>query len=409
MSNRAIVPVKLSLTEGDFYTLWAPTWKEHGAEWQAFLGDDEHVLGFASPADLLVFLEKGTKHDLSSHPKWRAFEASNADRVVPGKRDDIDIIGAPEYLAGRPSHENVASLARVFAVTRSLAEVTAASDAVLFFASHSILGNVARGSEHYAGEHGLGEWTAVGRAVLSNWEKVVHSLDPQVRLVEVDAEASQDASLRIDAAVAAATEARERQELAEKEAANQADPYDSTPWAAAGIDPIKITMQGKSVYSLRTYVDGAPLFLGKYGEIFTFPSSKHLVRWMVENDDHDLARTATWEDLMVSANAGELDVMVHKDNSYSYSGLVADMEKGPEAVDTDQMARGYELFADAADWAADDSLNSFFLANPRMQDYISYMIGSTEASGYVPSKPYSDHAAGWKELEEMLLKRFSKF
>lgn len=409
MSNRAIVPVKLSLTEGDFYTLWAPTWKEHGAEWQAFLGDDEHVLGFASPADLLVFLETGTKHDLSSHPKWGAFEASNSDRVVPGKRDDIDIIGAPEYLAGRPSHENVASLARVFAVTRSLAEVTAASDAVLFFASHSILGNVARGSEHYAGEHGLGEWTAVGRAVLSNWDKVVHSLDPQVRLVEVDAKASEDASLRIDAAVAAATEARERQELAEKEAATQADPYDSTPWAAAGIDPIKITMQGKSVYTLRTYVDGAPLFLGKYGEIFTFPSSKHLVRWMVENDDHDLARTATWEDLMVTANAGELEVMVHKDNSYSYSGLVADIEKGPEAVDTDQMARGYELFADAADWAADDSLNSFFLANPRMQDYISYMLGSTEASGYVPSKPYSDHAAGWKELEEMLLKRFSKF
>jgi len=73
------------------------------------------------------------------------------------------------------------------------------------------------------------------------------------------------------------------------------------------------------------------------------------------------------------------------------------------------MSRGYELFADAADWADDDSLNSYFLANPRMQDYISYMLGSTETSGYVPSKPYTDHAEGWKELEEMLVKRFSKF
>ena len=56
MSTRAILPVKLSLSAGDFYTLWAPTWKEHGSEWQAFLGNDEAVLAFHSPEELLVFL-----------------------------------------------------------------------------------------------------------------------------------------------------------------------------------------------------------------------------------------------------------------------------------------------------------------------------------------------------------------
>ncbi len=409
MSTRAIVPVKLSLTEGDYYTLWAPEWKEHGAEWQAFLGDDDQLFLFTSPAAMLAFLESGRKHDLTAHPRWGSFEAQPAHRVVPEKKDRYDIIGAPAFLAGRSSHENVSTIARIFDVTRSLAEVTAANDAVLFFASHSVLRNVDRGAEHYAGPQGMSEWSAVGRAVLSNWPKVVSSLDEQVNVVKMDKAKVDDAGVRIGTAQAAAEEARERAEAQRKAEAEKADPYDLSAWAAAGIDPVKVTIQGKTVYTLRTYLGGSPVFLGKFGEIFTFPTPKHLLRWMVENDDHDLTRASTWEDLATAANSGELEVMVHKDNSYSYAGLVADMEKGPEAVDTEQMSRGYELLADAADWSADDSLNSYFLANPRMQDYISYMLGATESSGYVPSKPYSDHAKAWQELEEMLVKRFSKF
>ena len=79
MSTRAIVPVKLSLTEGDFYTLWAPKWRQHGSEWQAFLGDDEAVLAFNSPAELLCFVESGTKHDLLDHPHWDQFAGRDAD------------------------------------------------------------------------------------------------------------------------------------------------------------------------------------------------------------------------------------------------------------------------------------------------------------------------------------------
>ena len=56
MSTRAILPVKLSLPQGDVYTLWAPTWKEKGTEWQAFLGDDTSVLAFHSPEELLLSL-----------------------------------------------------------------------------------------------------------------------------------------------------------------------------------------------------------------------------------------------------------------------------------------------------------------------------------------------------------------
>ncbi|MBK4153235.1 hypothetical protein GWO62_08800 [Corynebacterium macginleyi] len=412
MINRAIVPIKLSLTEGDFYTLWAPKWREKGSEWQAFLGEDDSVLVFDSPAELLCYLESDAKHDLLDHPQWEQFSARPAHRVTPAKRDEYDLIGMPEVLAGRPNHANVSTVARDLEVASALAGVAAAEQTTIFFATHSILRNVNRGADHYSGEQGMSEWSGVGRVILANWKKVIADLDEHIRVVpsdDFDAAAVSDAKTRISEAASAAEAAAKEAEEKRKAAAEAADPYDESPWAAAGIDPIKITAQSKSVYTLRTYVNGNPIFLGKWGEIFTFDSSKTLVRWLIDNDDHDLARVSTWEDVVTAANAGELEVQVHPDNQYSFNGLVRDIEKGPEAVDTDQISRCYEVCADAADWAGDDSINSYMLANPRLQDYLGYMLGSTEHAGYVPSKPYSEHAESWKGLENMLIKRFSRF
>lgn len=412
MSTRAIVPVKLSLTEGDFYTLWAPKWRQSGSEWQAFLGDDEDVLAFNSPAELLCFVESGTKHDLLDHPKWDQFAGRDADRVTPAERDEYDLIGMPVALAGRPSHQNVSTVARNLEIASALADVAGAEHTTIFFASHSILRNVSRGADHYSGEQGMSEWSGVGHVIAGNWKGVIEDLDQHVRVVstdDFDAAKVSDAKERISSAAAASAAAAKEAEEKRKAAAEAADPYDNSPWAAAGIDPIKITAQSKSVYTLRTYLDGKPIFLGKWGEIFTFDSPKTLVRWIMDNDDHDLARVSTWEEVVSAANAGELEVQVHPDNQYSFNGIVRDIEKGPEAVDSDQMARCYEVCADAADWAGDDSINSYMLANPRLQDYLGYMLGSTEHAGYVPSKPYTEHAESWKGLEDMLIKRFSKF
>lgn len=412
MSTRAIVPVKLSLTEGDFYTLWAPKWRQSGSEWQAFLGDDEDVLAFNSPAELLCFVESGTKHDLLDHPLWDQFAGRDADRVTPAERDEYDLIGMPVALAGRPSHQNVSTVARNLEIASALADVAGAEHTTIFFASHSILRNVSRGADHYSGEQGMSEWSGVGHVIAGNWKGVIEDLDQHVRVVstdDFDAAKVSDAKERISSAAAASAAAAKEAEEKRKAAAEAADPYDNSPWAAAGIDPIKITAQSKSVYTLRTYLDGKPIFLGKWGEIFTFDSPKTLVRWIMDNDDHDLACVSTWEEVVSAANAGELEVQVHPDNQYSFNGIVRDIEKGPEAVDSDQMARCYEVCADAADWAGDDSINSYMLANPRLQDYLGYMLGSTEHAGYVPSKPYNEHAESWKGLEDMLIKRFSKF
>ena len=51
-----IVPVRLGLTKGDLYTLWAPSWRDADDEWQAFLGKDEDLYGFESVADLVAFV-----------------------------------------------------------------------------------------------------------------------------------------------------------------------------------------------------------------------------------------------------------------------------------------------------------------------------------------------------------------
>lgn len=409
-SQTAIMPVKIALTGGDYYTLWAPQWRENGSQWQAFLGDESAVFVFDSPAGLLAFLESEAPHDLSAHPKWEAFNQGPADRVVPREKEFYDVIGAPALLAERPSYENVQHVAAAVRMARSLGEVAAAEDAIVFFASHSILGNLERGAEHYSGPAGMDEWTAVGHVVLDNWAKVVGDLDSKVRTPELTVSEEQlaDARRRIESAQAAAAQAREEEEKRLQHQADKADPYDASPWAAAGIDPIKIAIDGSTLYSLRTYVDGAPMFLGRFGEIFTFNNSKTLVHWMIGEHQHDLERLSTWQDLVTKANAGELELMVHEDNAYSFTGIAQDIEKGVDAVDTKQMARAYELLADAADWAGDDSMNSFFLSNPRMQDYLSYMIGSTETSGYVPTPPFSEHANAWRELESMLVKRFSR-
>lgn len=409
MAEKGIVPVKLSLTEGDFYTLWAPSWREGGNEWQAFLGANDDLYVFNSPEELLVFLESDDKHDLTSHPEWKKFNSGDAARVVPDANAELDIIGAPALLADRPSYANVKTLSRIFAVMRSLGHVTAASPVTVFFSSHSVLSNVDRGSEHYSGPNGLGEWTSVGRAVATNWNGVVDALDEAITVKEVNSLFTEDAATRIQEAQAAVQAAREAEEQIAKEEAEKVDPYDNSPWAAAGIDPIKVSIDGRTIYTLRTYLGGQPVFLGKFGEIFTFNSQKSLLRWLVEHDDHDLARASTWSDLMLGINAGETELLVHSDNVYSFNGLVKDINTSVDAVDTQQMARAYELMADTADWADDDSMNSYFLANPRMQDYISYMLGGSDTSGYVPHAPFNDHSESWRELEEMLIKRFSKF
>ena len=95
MARQGIVAIELELTEGTAYTLWAPSWREGNAEWQALLGNGDDALMFSSRAELLAFLRSGADHDMTSHPSWRRFENELPASVIAEPRDRHDLVGLP--------------------------------------------------------------------------------------------------------------------------------------------------------------------------------------------------------------------------------------------------------------------------------------------------------------------------
>lgn len=434
MADNGIVTLELETTAGTFYTLWAPGWVSRGEEWQAFLGDDTGVFGFSSPAELLAHIESSSNHDLVDHPRWKAFLEGAESKVTPKAAGKVSFVELPNNLAGRASFENTRTVSNAFKVLRSFGTVCGIQRVNRWFHAYSLLANVSRGPDHYAGENGLNEWSSIGYTVVDNWADLVDAVDENIVTPEVDADAVAAAQERIDAVAKAEQDAAEAAAEASKSTddngsgreagkdsgsdsdsdaasgadADDADPYDSTPWGTAGIDPIRITIDGTTVYTLRCYIgDRQPVFLGRLGEIHTFPSSRSMVRWMIDAKDHDLAEMETWGDLVTLANAGELEVTVHQSNVYGFTGLRDDISTGIDSVDTDQLSRAYELLADAADWAKDDGVNKVLLAYPRLQDYIAYILGSPSQG--TPSTPFDEESEGWGELETKLTERFTKF
>ena len=412
MARQGIVPIELELTEGTAYTLWAPSWREGNAEWQALLGNDSTVYLFRSAAELLAFLESGEKHILTSHPSWGRFNAGLPASVIAEPRDRYDLVGLPAELAQKPSYASVTGVDRIFGFTRSIGAIAEVKAANRMFASNSVLSVTENGADHFHGA-GAAQWSAIGRVIVANWDNVIDEIDELWKdSPEVDADAVEaaekklaDAEAEVKARREAEVKAREEEKAAEAAAAKDADPYDSTTWAAAGIDPVRIAIGGRTLYTLRCYLDGRPVFLGRHGEIHTFTQPRTMVRWLLEHDEHDLATMSTWDDVLTAANAGELETEVHPDNEYSFTGITEDIKAGPANVDSAQLGRAYELLADAADWAGDDAVNEVLAGNQQLQWLLNYLLDTGEQSEPVP--PYDDEARGWADLESGLVARFT--
>src|SRR5581483_8513757 len=105
-----LVPIRLSLTAGDRYTLWAPRWRDAGDEWEAFLGKDEDLYGFESVADLVAFVRSDNDHDLIDHPGWKDVVEANAHKLDPTEDHQFDLVAVEELVAGKPTAKSVAAL-----------------------------------------------------------------------------------------------------------------------------------------------------------------------------------------------------------------------------------------------------------------------------------------------------------
>ncbi len=187
-----IVPITLALTDGDLVTLWAPRWREDGEEWEAFLGDDDHVFAFADAADLAAWIRTtdadGTPHDLVDHPAWGVVGGLSVDELTPEDIQRYDVIGAPELVADEPDTWVVDDLAEITAMVRSLADVCDLTAVTEVLDSTPAFAALAQGVAAFGGRDGGALWSELADVVAERWDDVLDALDALVRVPEVDTE-----------------------------------------------------------------------------------------------------------------------------------------------------------------------------------------------------------------------------
>ncbi|MEJ2868219.1 primosomal protein [Actinomycetospora sp. OC33-EN08] len=453
-----IVPITLALTGGDLVTLWAPRWREDGEEWEAFLGDDDHVFAFADAADLAAWIRTsdadGLEHDLLDHPAWPVVGGLSVDELTPEDIQRYDVVGVPELVAEEPDTWSVDDLAEITTMARSLADVC--DLAVVVEILDSTPAFAALGSQYgaaaFGGREGAALWAELADVVAERWDEVLDALDALVTTPEVDVELA--AKLRATATPAPeetadtdddTDEGSGSAEDAENHPADPEavadDPQDSAVdgpladapedvradtageslrsdlvdaeeepepgfWEEVGIDPISVLSAEGEVITLRCFLDDEPVFLGKDGRIEVFANERALRTWIAGEgaEGHDLAEVSTWADVMTAAVGGDLEVEVAPENRYALLGLAEDLLEGPQAVDPAQLELAVELLLDAADWAGDTATREALAPSESLGWLVSFVL-RPDPNRLTPSPPFTRESTRWRELEDRLLGR----
>jgi hypothetical protein len=433
-----IVPIQLSLTEGDLVTLWAPRWREDGEEWEAFLGDDDSLFAFPEVAQLAAFVRTEDAHDLGDHPAWPVVADLTVAELTPEEAHRYDVIGVPELAAEDTDQWTVGELAEIVGMVRSIAEVCDLEVVDEVLDSAPGFGLLDQGTLPFVGREGAKLWAQLVDTIAERWDDVIDALDELVTVPRVDMaalaaaekeaaeladrEAEADALTAGDVADDDGVDDRELDveddEADEDGAADDTLAASSTPdaeeeveeeprgfWEEVGIDPIRIVTSDAELLTLRCYVDDKPIFLGRNGEIDTFPTRGALVRFLATGaEGNDMAELSTWADMVERAAARELDVMVDPLNRYVLPGLDDDLAEGPMAVDPTQLEQAVELVRDVGDWAGDDEPREALAESQSLGWLVSFVI-RPDPTRMAPSPPYEADAAKWRALVDDLEKR----
>jgi hypothetical protein len=180
-------------------------------------------------------------------------------------------------------------------------------------------------------------------------------------------------------------------------------------WESVGIDPILVTVEDAEHYTLRCYLAGTPVFLGRAGRIVTLGSAEALAAHLgaAGADGHDLTVVSTWPKVLELAAAGELEVEVDPQNVYQLTGLGEDLADGPEAVDPSQLDLGVELLLDLGEWAGDESAE-IALRPSQSLGWLTSFVLRPDPTRLAPSPPFEAEAARWNQLVGELLRRFRR-
>ncbi|CAA9388073.1 MAG: FIG026501: hypothetical protein [uncultured Pseudonocardia sp.] len=404
-----IVPIQLSLTEGDLVTLWAPRWREDGEEWEAFLGDDDALFAFPRVTQLAAFVRTATDHDLVDHPAWSVVPDLSVAELAPQETSTYDVIGVPEIVAEEADQWTIGELAEIVDMVRSIAEVCELDTVTEVLAAAPAFGMLRQGTLPFVGREGGRLWNELVDVVAERWDEVVDALDELVDTPAVDAAALAAAEKEAEAAEVLATEAED--EAAPSDDVDDAEDDDVPAgfWEEIGIDPIRITLGDTDVVTLRCYLDDKPVFLGSEGRISVFPSERALARWLAEDgaDGHDLLVASTWPDVVGRATVGELEVVVDPLNHYTFTGLADDITEGPTAVDAAQLELATELLTDVGEWAGDDEPARALAENQPLGWLVSFVV-RPDPTRLAPSAPYDAEAAKFRELVAELEERLRR-
>ncbi|NTY57968.1 protein export chaperone SatS [Mycolicibacterium sphagni] len=422
-----LVPVRIGVTAGDLYTLWAPRWRDGGDEWEAFLGKDEDLFAFESVADLAAFVRTDTDNDLADHPAWEDLASANAHKLEPKKDREVDLITVEELLSEKPTEESVTALANTMAVVSSIGSVCELPAVTRFFNGNPNLGLLSGGFEQFSGKPGLKRWSVVGEIVGRGWDSVLSAIDEVITTPDVDERAAKLAADELEepyeeeveetAAVAADEDATDADDDADAEEA-AADEVVGAPqdavvlggdadfWTEVGIDPVRITTGSGTVYTLRCYFDDRPIFLGRNGRISVFGSERALARSLADQRDHDLADLSTYDDIHTAATDGSLRVDVTEENIYMLTGLSDDISDGPDTIDRDQLELAVEFVRDVGEYAEEDLVDRLLADDHALGKLVDYVLDPEENSR--PAGPYAAAVKEWEEIERFVESRLRR-
>jgi hypothetical protein len=424
-----IVPIRLALTKGDLYTLWAPRWRDGADEWEAFLGKDEDLYAFESVADLVAFVRTNTDNDLSDHPAWTDWTEANAHKFSPPEERQFDLVSLEELVAEKPSEETIKELHRTLAVVSAIGSVCELPAVTKFFNGNPVLGTVGGGLDAFAGRPGRKRWAEIEAVIGRGWDNVVDAIDEIVTIPDVDGAASKKAEAEL---AEPAPEPEDVEETTEPEADADAEDTDDTDdteaeadvkehddladhakglvlgsdddfWVKVGIDPVRIITSADTYYTLRCYLDDQPIFLGRNGRISVFPSERSLARYLADEHDHDLSDLATYDDIRTAATDGSLQVNISDDNIYVLTGIADDLADGPDAIDRDQLELAVELLRDVGDYAEDTTVEETLDADQPLGRIVARVLDPDTVRR--PSPPYAKAVAQWEALEAFVESR----
>lgn len=422
-----LVPIRLTVTDGDRYTLWAPSWRDSGDEWQAFLGKGDDLYGFPTVADLVAFVRINANNDLFDHPAWTQFAQANAHKLDPAPNHQYDLIEVEELLAEKPTKQSVTSLANTLDIVSAIGSVCDLTAVTKFFNGNPNLGWLAGGIDNFTGRAGRKRWAQIAEIVGRNWGGVLTAIEEIITTPQVDAAAASRAADELAADPPAEPEAEEdvedteagdedEQDSADEETAGATAERasgdrvilggDANFWTKVGIDPIRIITDNGTYFTLRCYLGDQPVFLGRNGRISVFGSERALARYLADEHDHDLSDLSTYDDIRTAATDGSLSIDITDDNVYVLSGITDDITDGPDAVDREQLELAVEFLQDVGTYAEDGVVDATLQPNRPLGRMVSYVLDRESVNE--PQRPYAPAVKEWEQLEQFVQSRLRR-